>query len=63
MDKSAKTFYNDKSMLHKYKGEVEIPILGIVDDVLNVAKCSNQAVTTTATINLFMELNKLKKFT
>ena len=60
MDKLAKMFYNDKSLLYKYKGEVEVPILGMVDDVLNVAKCSNQVVTTTATINSFMELNKLK---
>ena len=59
MDKLAKMFYNDKSMLFKYKGDIEIPVLGMVDDVLNGAKCSNQLVTTTATINSFMELNKL----
>ena len=39
---------------------VDIPLLSMVDDVLSVAKCSNTAVTTTATINAFMELNKLK---
>ena len=60
MDKLAKMFYNDKSMLFKYKGDIEIPVLGMLDDLLNVAKCSNQVVTTTATINSFMELNKLK---
>ena len=60
MDKLAQMFYKDKQLLYKYKGEVEIPILGMVDDVLCVAKCSNSVVTTTATINSFMELNKLK---
>ena len=39
---------------------MDVPVLGMVDDVLCVAKCSNTAVTTTSTINSFMELNKLK---
>ena len=46
--------------MYKYKGKVEVPILGMVDDVLSVAKWSNKVVSTTATINSFMELNKLK---
>ena len=46
--------------MYRYNGAVDIPVLGMVDDVLSVAKCSNTAVTTTATINAFMELNKLK---
>ena len=54
MDKLAQIFYNDKQLVYKYKGKVEVPILGIVDDVLCVAKCSNKVVTTTATINSFM---------
>ena len=60
MDKLAQIFYNDKQLVYKYTGKVEVPILGIVDNVLCVAKCSNKVVTTTATINSFMELNKLK---
>ena len=60
MDKLAKIFYKHESLLYQYKGEVDIPVLGMVDDVLCVEKCSNTAVTTTSTINLFMELNKLK---
>ena len=39
---------------------MNVPVLGMVDDVLCVAKFSNTAVTTTSTINSFMELNKLK---
>ena len=60
MDKLAKLFYTEKNLLYQYKGEVNVPVLGMVDDVLCVAKCSNTAVTTTSTINSFMELNKLK---
>ena len=43
-----------------YKGEVEVPVLGMVDDVLAVNICSNEAVISNATVNEFMELNKLK---
>ena len=60
MDKLAKIFYSDSKLLYKYKGEVDVPILGMVDDVLNVATCSEQAVLSNSTINSFIEHNKLK---
>lgn len=60
IDKLAKIFYQDKMILYRYKGEVEVPVLGMVDDVLAVNKCSNPAVMSNATVNKFMELNKLK---
>ena len=37
-----------------------MPVLGIVDDVLNEATCSEQAVMYNSTVNVFMEQNKLK---
>ena len=60
MDKLAKIFYQDKNLLYMYKSVVEVPVLGMVDDVLNVAKCSEQAILSNSTINTFMEQNKLK---
>ena len=60
MDKLAKMFYQNEDLIYKYKKEVSIPILGMVDDVLNVAKCSEQVVQSNSTINTFMEQNKLK---
>ena len=60
MDKLAKIFYQDKKLLYKYKGVVEVPVLGMVDYVLNVATCSEQAVMANSTVNVFMEQNKLK---
>ena len=60
MDKLAKIFYNDKALLYKYNNTVNVPILGMVDDVLCVARCLSEAVKCNATINSFMELNKLK---
>ena len=60
MDKLEKIFYDDKTLLYKYKNEVDVPVLGMVDYVLCVAKCSSEAIKCNATINSFMELNKLK---
>ena len=60
MDKLAQIFYKDSKLLYKYKGDVDVPVLGMVDDVLNVANCSEQAVISNSTINSFIEHNKLK---
>ena len=43
----------------EYKEKVDVPILGMVDDVLCVTKCSSKTVASNATINAFIELNKL----
>ena len=44
MDKLAKMFYKDDKLLYTYKSEVKVPVLGMVDDVLCVAKCGSEAV-------------------
>ena len=43
-----------------YKGKVKVPSLGMVNDVVNVDKCSNKAMTFNTTINAFIEANKLR---
>ena len=60
MDKLAKIFYQNPDLVYKYKNKVEVPVLGMVDDVLCVTKCSSKTLVSNATINSFMELNKLK---
>ena len=40
MDKLAKIFYQNPELVYKYKNKVEVPVLGMVDDVLCVTKCS-----------------------
>ena len=60
MDKIAKIFYGDKKLLYKYKNKVNIPVLGMVDDILSISKCSSSTIATNAAINSFMEFNKLK---
>ena len=60
VDKLAKMFYAKPDLLYKYKDTVDIPPLGMVDDVFCVNKCSNITVASNATVNAFMENNKLK---
>ena len=60
MDKLAQIFYENQDLVYKYKDKVDVPVLEMVDDVLCVTKCSNKTIAANATINSFMELNKLK---
>ena len=39
MDKLGKQIYENDGVLYKYQSKVEIPTLGMVDDVLSVQKC------------------------
>ena len=39
MDKLAKHAYQNKNLLYKYKGKVDVPPLEMVDDILTVQKC------------------------
>ena len=55
----AKIFFKNPDLVYKYNEKVDVPVLGMVDDVLSVTKCSNKTVISNATINSFMELNKL----
>ena len=59
MDKPGKISYKNEELLYKYKIQVKIPSLGMVDDVLSITKCSTDAVKTNATINSFIESKKL----
>ena len=60
MDKLARLIYSKEELLYRYKGVVDTPSLGMVDDVLSIQKCSRKTVKTNATINAFVELKKLK---
>ena len=59
MENLANIFCQDKDLIYMYKGVVKVPVLGMVDNVLNLAKCSEQALLSNSTINTFMEQNKL----
>ena len=59
MDKLGKMVYQNENLLYKYKNEVGIPTLGMVDDILSITKCSTDAVKTNGVINGFIESKKL----
>ena len=60
MDKLGQLAYKNNDLTYKYKGVVETPSLGMVDDVLSVQKCSEDALKANAVINAFFEGKKLK---
>ena len=59
MDKLGRKIYENDELIYKYKNKVDIPTLGMVDDVLSVQKCSMDTVKTNAVINAFVEMKKL----
>ena len=59
MDKLGKVVYENEELIYRYKGEVAVPSLCMVDDVLAVQKCSKSALQINSTVNSFMELKKL----
>ena len=59
MDKLCKLVYKDKNLVYKYKGNVEVPPLEMVDDVITVSKCESTSVALNQTVNSFVKLKKL----
>ena len=51
--------YENTDLLYKYKNQVDIPSLGMVEDVLNIHKCSINSIKTNGVINAFVESKKL----
>ena len=58
MDKIGQMMYENKELLYRYKDLVEIPSLGMVDDIMSIQKCSANTVANNAVINAFMERKK-----
>ena len=59
MDKLGKMVYQNPALTYKYKGVVETPTLGMVDDILSIQKCSGDTTKINAVINSFIESKKL----
>ena len=60
IDKLPQKAYAEEAWLYKYKGEVSVPPLCMVDDVLTIQKCGATAVTINDEVNAFFEQKKLK---
>ena len=59
MDKLPEQAYANESLLYKYKGEVSVPPLGMVDDIITIQKCGSAAVTINSEVNAFVEQKKM----
>ena len=59
MDKLPKKLYKYSELLCKYKGEVTVPPLEMVDDILTVQKCGMASEKINTEVNLFVEQKKL----
>ena len=59
MDKLPKQAYENEALLYKYKGEVLVPPLEMVDDILTIQKCGMASMTINAQVNAFIEQKKL----
>ena len=60
MDKLGRKAYDDPSLLYKYRGEVQVPPLQMVDDIISASKCGTQVVTTNAAVGTFIKSKKLQ---
>jgi hypothetical protein len=59
MDKLGQLSYEDENLIYRYKNIVAVPSLCMVDDILNIQKCSKSG-RNNAVINAFVEMKKLK---
>ena len=60
MDQLGKIVYKDEKLTYKYKGEVPVPPLEMVDDVVTISECGSTSITMNSTVNTFMEHKRLK---
>ena len=44
MDKLCKMIYSDQKLLYKYRRNVDVPPLEMVDDIITVSKCGSTSV-------------------
>ena len=58
MDGLGKEVYAKPALFYKYRGEVEVPPLEMVADIMSAGKCGSTTVALNATVNYFVERKK-----
>merc|ERR1719319_1363010 len=51
--------YKDGNLLYKYRQNVEVPPLQMVDDIITASKCGATSVALNSKVNTFIEMKKL----
>ena len=54
MDKLQKHVYQNEELLYKYKGEISVPPIQMVDDILTVQKCGMASSAISTEVNSFI---------
>ena len=60
IDNIGKEALNSGDHLYMYKGDIGIPPLGFIDDILDISECGVQSVIDNAYVNAHIEMNKLQ---
>ena len=60
MDQLGKQAYGDPNLLYRYKNQVDILPLQMVDDVIAASKCGKQTVLVNNAVKTFVKLKKLE---
>ena len=58
-DKLAKRVYNEGELLYKNKGEVDVPPMEMVDDILTLQKCGSASEAMNAEVNAFIRIEEI----
>ena len=60
MDKLCKNIYKEDNLLYKYRNNVAVPPLQMVDDIITASKCGATSRALNSTVNEFIKMKKLK---
>ena len=60
IDTLGRDYLTNGDGLYEYKSVVDVPVLSMVDDVIGITTCSDEAVKLNAIINVKMESKKLR---
>ena len=59
MDKLGRQAYEDPNLIYKYRNNVFVPPLEMVDDVICASKCGSQVVSSNSAVTTFVKLKRL----
>jgi hypothetical protein len=59
MEKLGRQAYEDPNLMYKYRNNVFVPPLEMVDDVICASKCGSQVVSSNSAVTTFVKLKRL----
>ena len=59
MDKMGKLAYNDNTLSYKYRSEVKVRPLEMIEDIITASNCGKQVIQTNSAVTTFVKLKKL----